>query len=81
MDTPGRSASTMNSVGPCPSAFATTMWAVATSPLVTNHFSPSITQPAPSRRAVVRMPDGSEPANSSVTAYDRLASPRNDGTR
>ena len=47
--TPGRSASTMNSVGPWPSAIATTMWAVATSPLVTNHFSPSITQPSPPR--------------------------------
>jgi hypothetical protein len=38
------------------------------SPEVTNHFSPSITQPPSRRRAVVAIPDGSEPACSSVTA-------------
>jgi hypothetical protein len=48
---------------------------------VTNHFSPSISQPSPSCRAVVAMPDGSEPACSSVTAYDSAAVPRSDGTR
>ncbi|MGH2851534.1 MAG: acyl-CoA dehydrogenase family protein [Solirubrobacteraceae bacterium] len=35
---------------------------------VTNHFSPSITQPPSLRRAVVVIPDGSEPASASVTA-------------
>ena len=65
---PGEVASTRNSVGPSPSAFATTMKTVAMSPEVTNHFSPSITQPPSRRRAVVAIPDGSEPACSSVTA-------------
>ena len=44
------------------------MWTSATSPLVTNHFSPRIRQPASVRSAVVVMPDGSEPASASVTA-------------
>ena len=59
----------MNSVGPS-GATATTIIAVATSPLVTNHFSPRMCQPAPpaSGAAVVVIPDGSEPASASVTA-------------
>ena len=40
----------------------------ATSPLVANHFSVSITQPSPRRRAVPRTPAGSEPASASVIA-------------
>ena len=40
----------------------------ATSPLVTNHFSPRMRQPEPVGVAVVAIPDGSEPACSSVTA-------------
>jgi acyl-CoA dehydrogenase len=40
----------------------------ATSPEVTNHFSPSMRQPPSSGVAVVAIPDGSEPASASVTA-------------
>ncbi len=79
---PSASASTMNNVGPYPAQIATTMCAAATSPLVTNHFSPSRSQPpAPSGVAVVRMPEGSEPACSSVTAYEIHPSPRSAGRR
>ena len=46
-----------------------TMMTAATSPEVTNHFSPLITKPPSSVRcAAVLMPDGSEPASASVTA-------------
>ena len=68
---PGAPASTRNSVGrgsPSAIAFATTMYTAHTSPEVTNHFSPSMRQPASVRCAVVAIPDGSEPACSSVTA-------------
>ena len=53
----------------------------ATSPLVTNHFSPRIRQPppSPSGAAVVSIADGSEPASASVTAYASCASPRSIG--
>ena len=52
-----------NSVGPS-GATATTTSTSATSPLVTNHFSPRIRQPPPgSGSAVVAIPDGSEPAS------------------
>ncbi len=40
----------------------------ATSPLVANHFSQSITQRSPRRRAVPTTPPGSEPASASVIA-------------
>jgi hypothetical protein len=56
-------------VGPS-GAIATTMITSATSPLVTNHFSPLIRQPPPaSGVADVSIADGSEPASASVTAY------------
>ena len=45
-----------------------TMKTAAMSPVVTNHFSPLITQPPSVLTAVVAMPDGSDPACSSVTA-------------
>ena len=65
---PGASAGTRNSVGPS-GATATTMITSATSPLVTNHFSPRMRQPPPSSgSAVVAIADGSEPARASVTA-------------
>jgi hypothetical protein len=41
---------------------------VATSPPVTNHFSPSITQPPSTLRAVVVIAIASEPASASVVA-------------
>jgi hypothetical protein len=75
---PGASAGTANSVSPLPrpaassplalGAIATTMITFATSPLVTNHLSPRIRQPSPAGSAVVAIPEGSEPACSSVTA-------------
>ena len=55
-------------MAPSSIAFAMTMITLATSPEVTNHFSPSIAQPASVRVAVVAMVDGSEPESSSVTA-------------
>ena len=58
----------MNSVGPS-GATATTMITSATSPLVTNHFSPRIRHPPPSSGvADVSIADGSDPASASVTA-------------
>ena len=39
------------------------------SPVVTNHFSPVMRQPSPSRTAFVWSTEGSEPAPSSVIAY------------
>ena len=64
---PGVSVGTANSVGPSGAA-ATTMITSATSPLVTNHLSPRIRQPSPTGSAVVAIPEGSDPACSSVTA-------------
>lgn len=40
----------------------------ATSPEVTNHFSPLIRKPPSVRTALVSIPEGSEPAFRSVTA-------------
>ena len=51
----------------------------ATSPLVTNHFSPRIRQPPSDGVALVAIADGSEPASASVTAYASWASPRSIG--
>ena len=50
---------------------------------VMNHLSPSITQPSPSRRAVVRSIAGSEPApgGGSVIAKQERVSPRASGAR
>ena len=65
---PGSPVGTRNNVGPS-GAIATTTITSATSPLVTNHFSPRIRQPPPSRGdAVVSIAEGSEPAFASVTA-------------
>ena len=47
---------------------ATTISTRATSPEVTNHFSPLMRQPASVATAVVAIPLGSEPASASVTA-------------
>ena len=62
-------------------ALATTMCAAATSPVVTNHFSPLIRQPPAILAAVARISDGSDPANSSVTAYEIRIRPPMLGTR
>ena len=88
---PGASAGTANSVvrrgvagsssdSPGSRAYAATTITAAMSPKVTNHFSPLISQPPGTRRATVRMPDGSLPACSSVTAYASCSSPRSAGT-
>ena len=69
--TPGASDSTRNSVGSrcSPSTtLAMTISTLATSPVVTNHFSPEIRKPASVRSATVLIPEGSEPASASVTA-------------
>ena len=60
---------------------ACTMRKSATSPTVTNHFSPEIRYPSPSRAATVSMSDGSEPAFSSVTAKQSRRSPLMAGMR
>jgi hypothetical protein len=69
--TPGASRSTKKIVGAAPafvSAFATTRTNAATSPPVTNHFSPLRRQPSLSRRATVCKSETSEPAPGSVMA-------------
>jgi hypothetical protein len=48
---------------------------------VTNHFSPSITQSPPSRRAVVSISVGSAPAPGSVSAKADRISPASSGAR
>ena len=53
----------------------------ATSPTVTNHFSPLSRKPSPSGSATVSISDGSEPAFSSVTAKQSRRSPRIAGIR
>ena len=51
----------------------------ATSPKVTNHFSPLISQPPSTFVAVLVIMLGSEPAPASVTAYASCSSPRSAG--
>src|SRR5215207_7384275 len=80
--TPGPSLSIRNSVGArSGSTRASTIRKSATSPTVTNHFSPSIRKPPPTRSAVVAISEGSEPAPSSVTAKQSRRSPRIAGSR
>ena len=81
-ETPGWFLSTRNRVGArsVPTS-ACTMRKSATSPTVTNHFSPVSRKPSPSWRAVVSISDGSEPAFSSVTAKQSRRSPRMAGMR
>ena len=62
-------------------ALAMTIRTRATSPEVTNHFSPLIRHPSPVETAVLAIPPGSEPASASVTAYASPPSPRSAGTR
>ncbi len=68
---PGLPGPTMNAA--CPrwpssgSTVATTTWTSAMPPLVMNTFWPFSTQASPSRRAVVRRAETSEPAPDSVT--------------
>ena len=69
--TPWALGSTRNSVGSRsePSTtLAITISTRATSPEVTNHFSPLIRQPPSVATAVLAIPPGSEPASASVTA-------------
>ena len=69
--TPRTPGSTRKRVGRTSSpsiALAMTIITRAASAEVTNHFSPSITQPPSLRVAVVAIFEGSEPACSSVTA-------------
>ncbi len=47
----------------------------ASGALVMNRFSPVMTQSSPSRTALVRSPDGFEPAPGSVSANDATTSP------
>ena len=72
IETPGASTSTRKRVGrrSSPSTtLAITMITEATSPEVTNHFSPlSRKPPAPSGSATALIREGSEPASASVTA-------------
>ncbi|MNT33980.1 hypothetical protein D3C72_1699320 [compost metagenome] len=66
--------STMNCVGPS-SVCASTMQKAAPTAPVMNHLWPSMTQPSPSRRAVVRSIDGSEPApgaGSVIAKHERM---------
>ena len=69
--TPGADGSIRNSVGrrSAPSTtLAMTISTLATSPEVTNHFSPLMRQPASVATAVDAIPPGSDPASASVTA-------------
>ena len=81
--TPGESLSTRNSVGARSSpASAWTIRKSATSPTVTNHFSPVIRYPpSPSASATVSISEGSRPAFSSVTAKQSRRSPAIAGSR
>ena len=61
---------------PSSSARAHTIARSAIPPLVIQSLSPFSTQSDPRRRAVVRMPPGSEPKSGSVSPKQPIASPR-----